>query len=184
MALHERMAKACKNESHPLYGTFMPRLSDAIFERDEEDVNLLREAKRCHLVLAGIKKPSLDAVNKSISKNELAKHCKRQTRGSVETVRLIDHLIISLQHATDTLGVPLLREEVFEIWKEEKRHVACIQDPKNVNPYTKTGKLSKGIKLPVFSCARGNTSLESFRSHLKNFIPGKILHCIHVDCFF
>ena len=162
----------------------MPRLSSAIFERDEEDVNLLREAKRCHLVLAGIKKPSLDAVNKSISKNELAKHCKRQTRGSVETVRLIDHLIISLQHATDTLGVPLLREEVFEIWKEEKRHVACIQDPKNVNPYTKTGKLSKGIKLPVFSCARGNTSLESFRSHLKNFIPGKILHCIHVDCFF
>ena len=110
-----RMAKASTNESHPLYGTFMSKQSGAIFEWDQENMNLLRKAKRGQLVLAGIKNLSLDAVNKSITKNELAKHCKRRTRGSVETVQLIDHLFLSLQHATDTLGVPLLLEEVIEI---------------------------------------------------------------------
>ncbi len=36
-----------------------------------------------------------------------------------------------------------------------------------------TGEISKGgVLLPVFRCARGTTSLESFHSHLKNFIPG------------
>ena len=93
----------------------MSKQSGAIFEWDQENMNLLRKAKRGQLVLAGIKNLSLDAVNKSITKNELAKHCKRRTRGSVETVQLIDHLFLSLQHATDTLGVPLLLEEVIEI---------------------------------------------------------------------
>ncbi len=87
--------------------------------------------------------------------------------------RKIEDLIRSLRDSTDTLGVPLLEEDVSDIWKEEKRHIACIQDPECYQLYTKTGGLSKGgVLLPVFQCARGTTSLESFHSHLKNFIPG------------
>lgn len=174
-----RISKACTNESHPLYGIFMGKLSGAIFEWDEKDVELLRKAKKGELVLAGLKNPSVDAVTKSISKMELAKHCKRRTRGPDNTIRLIESLIVSLQDATDTLGVPLLREEVWDIWKEEKRHVCCIQDPEGFKLYTKTGEITKGgVLLPVFRCARGTTSLESFHSHLENFIPSITINII------
>lgn len=126
------------------------------------------------LVLAGFKNPSTDAVNKFISKVELAKHCKRLTREPEKTVRLIEDLIRFLRDSTDTrLGVPLLREDVWDIWKEEKRHIACIQDPECYQLYTKTGGLSEGgVLFPVFRFDRGTTSLESFHSHLKIFIPG------------
>ncbi len=107
----------------------MAKLSGAIFEWDEKDAELLRKAKKSELVLAGLKNPSVDAVTKSISKMELATHCRRRTRGPNNTIRLIESLIVSLQDANDTLGVPLLREEVWDIWKEEKRHICCIQDP-------------------------------------------------------
>ena len=74
---------------------------------------------------------------------------------------------------TDTLGVPLLREDYQEVWEEQKRHVSCVQDPDGVPLYTKVGQLTKGrTLLPVYRCARGTTSLESFHLHLKNFIPG------------
>ena len=68
----------------------------------------------------------------------------------------------------DTLGVPLFREEMRDIWKEQKHHVpSCIQDPPNVPLYTITGQAVKGgVRLPVLRCARGSTSLESFHLHL------------------
>ena len=66
------------------------------------------------------------------------------------------------------LGVPLFREEMRDIWKEQKHHVpSCIQDPPNVPLYTITGQAVKGgVRLPVLRCARGSTSLESFHLHL------------------
>lgn len=65
------------------------------------------------------------------------------------------------------LGVPLLRELFQDIWQEQKHHVACLQDPPGVQLYTTTGHLTKGgVVLPVFRCARGSTSLESFHLHL------------------
>jgi hypothetical protein len=91
------MDKACTNDSHPLYGIFMAKLSGTIFEWDGKDVDLLREAKKFELVLACFKNPSTDAVNKFISKVELVKHCKRRTREPEKTVRLIEDLIRSLR---------------------------------------------------------------------------------------
>ena len=168
-----RLSKACSNESHPLYASFMTKISSAIFEWDKMDVELLRNAKREELKQAGVQNPSLEAVNKAVTKFELARHCRRKTRGTEATVSFIEELFVSLQEATDSLGVPLLREDSMDIWREEKRHVPCLQDPCGVLLYTKTKELSKGgIWLPVFRCARGTTSLESFHSHLKNFIPG------------
>ena len=73
---------------------------------------------------------------------------------------------------TDTLGVPILRENAFEILETEIKHIQCLQDPTVVLLYT--GSIEKGgISLPVYRCARGTTSLENFHSHIKNCIPGK-----------
>ena len=78
---------------------------------------------------------------------------------------------------TDTCGVPLFeKDRLSAVWKTQKRHVKCIQDPPNVELYTKLGVQKKGgVELSVFRCARGSTSLESFHLHLNRFIPGKIV---------
>ena len=59
---------------------FMSRISVAIFEWDLNDVELLKRAKFGELKLAGISNPSPETVLKSISKQELAQHCRRKTR--------------------------------------------------------------------------------------------------------
>ncbi|CAB3985037.1 Hypothetical predicted protein [Paramuricea clavata] len=52
-------------------------------------------------------------------------------------------------------------------------HIACIQDPDDVQLYVQTETHTKGgIQLPTYRCARGSTSLESFHLHLNRFIPG------------
>jgi hypothetical protein len=146
----------------------MAKLSGAIIKWDEKDFELLRKAKKGEVVLAGLKNSSVDAVTKSISKMELAKHCKIRKRGPDNAIRLIESLFVSLQDATDMLGVPLQREEVWDFWNEEKRHICCIQDPEGFKLYTKTGEISKGgVLLPAFRCARGTKSLESFHSFKK-----------------
>lgn len=171
-----RLSKACVNESHPLYGTFMAKISASLFAWDDGDVQLLLEAKKGELKMAGVVNPSPETVRKAITKSELAKHCRRKTRPAEETTRLLEELFASLGGKTDTLGVPLFRDDAMQVWEAEKRHVSCLQDPEGYQLYTQTGVSMKGgITLPVLRCARGTTSLESFHSHLKGFIPGKWL---------
>ncbi|EFX68968.1 hypothetical protein DAPPUDRAFT_329554 [Daphnia pulex] len=179
-----RLSNACNNESHPLYGTFMSGISGAIFEWDAFDVNLLRDAKRAELKLAGIQNPSTETVEKAVTKTELARHCRRKTRGTEVTIRLLDQLCSSFTGITDSLGVPILKEDAIDIFETEKWHVNCIQDPDGVQLYTKTGELVKGgITLPVYRCSRGTTSLESLHSHIKNFIPGNAANDVHFQAF-
>ncbi len=162
-----RLARGWTSESHPLYATFMKKLSRCIFAWDTEDVEVLVSAKRRELVKAGVISPSSSAINKALTKQEMARHCRRTTRGTKETVRLIEALILGLSSATDTLGVPVLQEEMSEIWGEQKHHVKCLQDPPGVQLYTITGHVDKaGVSLPVYRCARGFTYLESFHLHL------------------
>ena len=42
-----RLARGCTSESHPLYGTFMAKLSSCIFEWDTDDYERLLAAKVC-----------------------------------------------------------------------------------------------------------------------------------------
>ena len=67
------------------------------------------------MVQEGIPDPSEKAVVKALTKNELAKHCRRRTRGTQETIELIEELLLSLSPATDSLGMPLLKEEMKDI---------------------------------------------------------------------
>lgn len=179
-----RLARGCISESHPLYGTFMSQLSQCIFEWDESDLSLLIEAKKGELVQAGLADPSPSAVRNSLSKEELSRHCKRKTRGHQETLKEIEALLLALFPLTDSLGVPLFKEEMKVIWQEQQQHVSCLQDPPGVPLYTVTGHITKGgVKLPVLRCARGSTSLESFHLHLARFIPGSSTSAVNYQAY-
>ena len=96
-----------------------------------------------------------------------------------ETTRLIKDLIdsFSSDKGKDTMSVPLLNKtSIQQIWEEQKQHISCIQDvdDPSIQLYTQTGTLKKGgVELPIYRCARGSTSLESFHLHIDRFIPGK-----------
>ena len=101
----QRLAFGDTTESHPLYGTFLSRLSSCIFEWDESDVEALLEAKRAELSIAGVPSPSVAAANPAVRSKELACHCQSRTRGVERTVEMIEALLLSLSNATDLLGV-------------------------------------------------------------------------------
>ena len=113
----------------------------------------------------------MSAIRKAVTKEELSRHCRRRTRGAELTLQLIEELLLRLSTATDSLGVPVISERMVTIWEEEKKHIKCIQDPPGVSLYTITGYIKKGgMELPVFRCARGTTSLESFHLHLARYV--------------
>ncbi|XP_056324795.1 uncharacterized protein LOC130237794 [Danio aesculapii] len=162
-----RFAVGVTTDSHPLYASFMKRLTACIFEWDASDVEKLMEAKR--------------STGCQPTAKELAKHCRRRTRGAQETMQLIEKLLQDFMGATDTMGIRLLdQERMQEIWQTQQRHVQCIQDPPGVQLYRKTGQVTKeGVILPVYRCARGSTSLESFHLHLNRFVPGTSANALH-----
>nr|XP_046166284.1 uncharacterized protein LOC124002687 isoform X4 [Oncorhynchus gorbuscha] len=186
--LMRRFASGVTTESHQLYGPFMRQLSTCIFEWDAGDVCRLLEAKRSELErkhgMVGLTEAE---VSKKIGRKEIALHCRRRTRGAAATeVLLLDLLeTFNSEKGLDTLGIPLLdSSRIQAIWKEQRRHLHCIQDPPGVQLYTETGKITKGgVMLPVYRCARGSTSLESFHLHLNRFIPGTRANAMHFQAF-
>lgn len=179
-----RLAFGCSSEAHPLYGVFMSQLSGCIFEWDDRDYNKLLLAKKGQLKATGLKSPSEAAVRNAVTKTDLASHCRRCTRDVVDMRTRIEELILTMTGCTDILGVPILKTEIAEIWKEQKRHLYCIQDPPGFQLYSQVGEVSKGgIRLPVYRCARGSTSVESFHHHLLNFIPGTSANYVHFQAY-
>ena len=115
----------------------------------------------------------MSAVRKAITREELSRHCHRRTRGAELTLEQIERLLLELSSplATDSSGEPVLSNKMVTIWEEKKKHVKCIQDPDGIILYTITGHISKdGVELPVFRCAHGTTSLESFHLHLAGYV--------------
>ncbi|XP_076460320.1 uncharacterized protein LOC143293387 isoform X2 [Babylonia areolata] len=182
-----RIATAVITEVHPLYAGFMSRLSRAIFAWDEGDFSKLLEARRAQLQEEGFLHPSDADVLKRIMRRDLALHCKRITRGVEETKRLVRELleVYTSEQGKDTLGVPLLNNErAWQTWKEQERHLPCIQDPPGISLYTQTGTVTKGgICLPTYRCARGSTSLENFHLHMNRFIPGDSTNDVHYQAY-
>ena len=97
---------------------------------------------------------------------------------------LLDELLTAFMGdlGRETLGVPLFdKAPLKHTWAQQMAHVACIQDPQGFSLYRQIGSKSKGgVRLPVYRCARGLTSLESFHLHLNRFIPGEqIIFILH-----
>ena len=162
----------------------MGRLSSCIFERDAEDYKLLLQAKQNELIDLGLANPSEDAVRKSVTKEELSKHCRRKTKDEQAACAAIEDLLLSLNSATDTLGIPLFKKEMTSIWTEEKKHLKCIQDVPELPLYTTRKEIMKGATgLSVYRCARGSTSLESFHHHVVTFVPGTSANAVHFQAY-
>ncbi|XP_063732182.1 uncharacterized protein LOC134859573 [Eleginops maclovinus] len=163
-----RFTTGLTTEHHPLYGTFCSKLSSCIFEWDQDDIGNLKEAKRSELKKkhAG-HAPSEAQVLASISSRELARHCRRRTRGVEESRSLIQGLLNSMWDLTDTSGLPLINpESMARVWEVQQKHLPCIQDPPGLELYTKLSGLVKGNKvLDVLRCGRGSSSVESFHRH-------------------
>ena len=63
----------------------------------------------------------------------------------------------------DSMGVELPRRSMPRIWRELRRHLACLQDRAELEVYTVVRHSTRGdVSLPVYRSARGTTSLESF----------------------
>ncbi|XP_053724454.1 uncharacterized protein LOC128760806 isoform X1 [Synchiropus splendidus] len=171
-----RFTRGVTTNTHQLYGLFMARLLYAIFEWDATDVARLEQAKQSQ--------EGAD-VSVTLTAKELARHCRRHTRGVMETCRLIQEVLDTFWTKTDTQGVALIdRARMEEIWRTQRRHLDCIQDPAGVALYTQTSEITKGgVKLPVYRCARGSTSLESFHLHLWRFIPGTSASDVHFQVY-
>ncbi|RXN02313.1 Carboxyl-terminal PDZ ligand of neuronal nitric oxide synthase [Labeo rohita] len=170
-----RFTAGLTTEHHPLYGTFCSKLSSCIFEWDKDDISRLKEAKKTMLLKKhGGHIPTEAQILSSITSNELAKHCRRRTRGVEETRALIQGLLDSMWELTDTTGLHLINPgSMAHVWEVQQKHLPCIQDPPAVQLYTKLGSgLQKGDKiLDVLRCGRGSSSLESFHRHQCTFIP-------------
>ncbi|XP_051250176.1 uncharacterized protein LOC127359896 [Dicentrarchus labrax] len=182
-----RFASGVTTESHQLYKPFLQQLSLCIFLWDPEDAARLLDAKKRMLEAQGMTFSSDAGVWRHVSRRDMAIHCRRRTRGAAETERLIGDLLETFGGANgrDTMGIPLLdQDRIQAIWTEQRRHLQCIQDPPDVELYTETSRLTKGgISLPVYRCARGSTSLESFHLHLNRFIPGESANPWHFQAF-
>ncbi|KAF1376323.1 hypothetical protein PFLUV_G00210310 [Perca fluviatilis] len=126
-------------------------------------------------------------VVRRITREEWRLHCRRRTRGAEESTLLIQELLDTFGGPAghNTLDIPLLDAlRIQEIWRTQRPHLSCIQDPPGVQLYTQTGRLTKGgVSLPVYRCARGSTSLESFHLHLNRFIPGTRASAMHFQAF-
>ncbi|KAK0139240.1 hypothetical protein N1851_024171 [Merluccius polli] len=182
-----RFTRGLTTEHHPLYGTFCSKLSSCIFEWDKQDVCRLKEAKRAELKKKHQGHEPTDAqVLASISSKELAKHCRRKTRGVEETRALIKSLLDSIWQLVDSTGLHLINQEhMSRVWEVQQKHLACIQDPPGVQLYTNIGSgLEKGDKtLDVPRCGRGSCSLESFHKNQCAFIAGMLKPHTHMVYF-
>ncbi|XP_076851096.1 uncharacterized protein LOC143501317 [Brachyhypopomus gauderio] len=182
-----RFAAGVTTDSHQLYGLFMGRLSFCVFEWDAEDVARLEEAKQSELGEAPRSRGHLtDATSSSRpTAKELARHCRRRTRGAQASEELIQELLEDFMDRTDTMGIRLLdREKMEDIWQTQRRHLHCIQDPPGIQLYRRVGQVTRGgVILPVYRCARGSTSLESFHLHLNRFVPGTSASALHFQAY-
>ena len=108
---------------------------------------------------------------------ELARHCRRETRGAAETETLIDELLTTFMGDPERENRHVALFDVARLkqtWAQQRTHVSCIQDPPGLSLYTKVGSKSRGgVHLPVYHCVRGLTSLKNFHLHMDRFVLGE-----------
>lgn len=162
----QRFTGGVTTRSHLMFGPFMTQLSYAIFEWDRDELTQLKKAKQS---MVG------ENAHIQLSSKELVRHCRRTTRAVASAERLIQELLDRFWDLRNNAGVPLFNHaKMEEIWRTQRLHLHCIQDPPGLALYTKTGEVTKGgVRLPVYRCARGATSVKSFHLHMNHFIPGE-----------
>ena len=85
----------------------------------------------------------MDAIEKAISRNELARHCKRETKGAEMTVQLIAELLLEMGTAPDSLGTPVFNDRILTIWEEKKTCSMHPRSPRCGSVYTHRSYLKR-----------------------------------------
>ncbi|TKS65405.1 hypothetical protein D9C73_027938 [Collichthys lucidus] len=139
------------------------------------------EAKREQLRQEGVPGITDTLVDQHITKDELALHCRRQTRGERQTVVLIEQLLNELMGAKgrDFLGVPLLDQERMQhIWQVQQRHVKCIQDEPGTSANSLNFQLYLLEGLNRWNQDREAASLAVKPAPLLSY-SGDLVHCVN-----
>ncbi|XP_056615538.1 uncharacterized protein LOC130430446 [Triplophysa dalaica] len=125
-----RFAAGLHTDSHPLYGLFMEKLSACIFEWDEGDVVMLKEAKRRELEQCqGVTGLTDELLMRKLNPKQLAKHCRRRTRGTEVTERMIGETLEGFKDAKETIGISLMDQERIQArYLVELREKPCLSD--------------------------------------------------------
>ena len=63
----------------------------------------------------GVSKPCTAVVNKAIKKYELSRHCRRRTRGTQETIRLIESLFSTVSLNDPSGNLPIVLRNAFRL---------------------------------------------------------------------
>ncbi|XP_062599360.1 uncharacterized protein LOC134260843 [Saccostrea cucullata] len=108
-----RFPSGCTTDKHQLYSVFMGKLKQCIFKYDEGDLKLLKTAKRAEMIQEGIPDPTYDDVFRKLSSSELQQHCRRLTRGTAETSRLISSLMERFPYLVLRSSISLKDTHVF-----------------------------------------------------------------------
>ena len=61
-------------------------------------------------------------------------HCKRRKRGVEANTKAIEDLLLKYTVVRDTLRKPVFKPDMVDIYKEQKKHIRCIQDLDQVQP--------------------------------------------------
>ena len=85
----------------------------------------------------------MDAIEKAINKNELARHCKRKTRGAELTVQLIEELLLEMGISTDSLGTPVFNDRILTCPSGKKQSMYHAFKIPQMSLYTITGHIKK-----------------------------------------
>ena len=137
------------------------------------------EAKQGEMRSAGLNHPSDTAVRKAISRDELLRHCRRRTRGAEQTTSAVEALACH-RHSR---GASTEGGNTCDLARAEAAR-GMLQDPHGIELHTSVEHMEKGgIRLPVFHCARGITSLESFHLRLARFNPGTSASAVIFQAF-
>ena len=182
------IAVGCTTQSQPKYAIFLGRLFHCTFVWSQEDLKPLIPATHCKVTTNGVKDPSEEDFIKKSAKKSLRPIATGKSLVWKKPTYLIHDLIDTFQdeQGGDTLGVPLLNaNQIWDIWDSQNSHIACIQDPDEVQLYIKTGVVTKGgVELPLYRCTQGSTSLKSYHIYHNRFIPGICTCTVDVEIYF
>ncbi|CAB1435238.1 unnamed protein product [Pleuronectes platessa] len=142
-----RLAVGCTTDTHQLYPGFMSRLSASIFEWDAADLAMLREAKRQQLRSQGLPSLTDGVIDKQLSREEMALHCRRRTRGEETTIRLVEELLGLLMGSRGTsansLNFQIYLLEGLHRWNHDRGAAALSTGPSSLRCYS--GDLVQGL---------------------------------------
>lgn len=151
----------------------MAWISAAIFEWDFSDVELLKNAKCSELKLAGIREPSPKLFsnpyrNRSLLNIVDGRHKEWRIRPIFSKSCLI------VKWCEGYFGSPNPSWKcIWNFGNSSQTRPVSARFCQSSSMDRDGIDQNRWILLPVYLCGRGITSLESFNSHIKNFIPCK-----------